>query len=98
MVVAPWEGSICSAHNNHNLQQASALNLAILRRCFSLVRDFLVFDNLPLIETAEAACSTAEITRQRRRPVAPSGIVIMSIAQGIIRGCGITVAWRIAER
>ena len=54
MVVAPWEGSICSARNNHNLQQGSALNLAILCRCFSLVRDFLVFDNLPLIETAEA--------------------------------------------
>ena len=30
------------------------MNLEILCRCFSLVRDFLVFDNLPLIETAEA--------------------------------------------
>jgi hypothetical protein len=32
----------------------SALNLKIFSRCFSLVRDFFVFDNLPLIETAEA--------------------------------------------
>jgi hypothetical protein len=32
----------------------SALNLQIFCRCFSLIRDFLVFDNLPLIETAEA--------------------------------------------
>jgi hypothetical protein len=30
-----------------------ALNLEILCRCFSLVRDFLVFDNLPLVEAAE---------------------------------------------
>jgi hypothetical protein len=86
MVVAPWEGSICSARNNHNLQQGSALNLAILCRCFSLVRDFLVFDNLPLIETAEAGLLDSRDHCQRRRPVAPSGIVIMSIAQGIVRG------------
>jgi hypothetical protein len=33
----------------------SALNLEILRRRFALVRDFLVFDDLPLIETAEAS-------------------------------------------
>jgi hypothetical protein len=32
----------------------SALNLEVLSRCFAPVRDFLVFDNLPLIETAEA--------------------------------------------
>ena len=33
---------------------SSALNLQIFRRCLSLVRDFLVLDNLTLIETAEA--------------------------------------------
>ena len=32
----------------------SALNLQIFRRCFSLVRYFLVFDNLPFIEVAQA--------------------------------------------
>ena len=32
----------------------SALNLEVLRRRFALVRDFLVFDDLPLIEAAEA--------------------------------------------
>ena len=32
----------------------SALNLNILCRCFALIRDFLVFDNLPFIETGEA--------------------------------------------
>jgi len=31
-----------------------ALNLKIFCRRFSLVRDFLIFDHLPLIETAEA--------------------------------------------
>jgi hypothetical protein len=31
----------------------SALNPEILCRCFAFVRDFVVFDNLPLIETAE---------------------------------------------
>jgi hypothetical protein len=34
--------------------RASALNLEMFCRCFSFVRDFLVFDNLPLIESAEA--------------------------------------------
>jgi hypothetical protein len=33
----------------------SALKLEVLCRRFSLVRDFLVFDDLPLIETAEAS-------------------------------------------
>jgi len=32
----------------------SALNLEVLSRSFAPVRDFLVFDDLPLIETAEA--------------------------------------------
>jgi hypothetical protein len=32
----------------------SALNLQIFCRCFSLVRYFLVFDTLPLIEAAQA--------------------------------------------
>jgi hypothetical protein len=31
----------------------AALNLQVLCRCFSPVRDFLVFDNLPFIEAAE---------------------------------------------
>ena len=86
MVVAPWEGSICSARNNHNLQQGSALNLAILCRCFSLVRDFLVFDNLPLIETAEAGLLDSRDNSPAPAPGSAVGIVIMSIAQGIVRG------------
>jgi len=32
----------------------SALNLKILRRCFALIRDFLVLDRLTLIQAAEA--------------------------------------------
>jgi hypothetical protein len=35
------------------LQTRSALNLEIFCRCFSLVGDFLIFDNLPFIEAAE---------------------------------------------
>jgi hypothetical protein len=33
---------------------SAALKLEMFCRCFSFVRDFLVFDNLPLIEAAEA--------------------------------------------
>ena len=33
----------------------SALKLEMLCRCFSFIRDFLVFDNLALIETAKAS-------------------------------------------
>src|ERR1700674_5445912 len=36
------------------LQARSAVNLEILRRCFALVGDFIVFDDLPLIQAAEA--------------------------------------------
>jgi hypothetical protein len=36
------------------LSARSALKLEMFCRCFSFVRDFLVFDNLPLIEAAEA--------------------------------------------
>jgi hypothetical protein len=43
-----------SAHQAHHALGKSALNLQIFCRCFSLVRNFLVFDNLLLIETAEA--------------------------------------------
>ena len=50
MVVAPWEGSICSARNNHNLQQGSALNLEILCQCFSLIRDFLNLNEGQVVE------------------------------------------------
>ncbi len=32
-----------------------ALNLKIFRRCFSLIGNFIVFDDLPLIQTAEAS-------------------------------------------
>src|SRR5689334_10333677 len=35
-------------------KRKSALNLEVLSRSFAPVRDFLVFDDLPLIETAEA--------------------------------------------
>ena len=38
----------------HALQTRSAVNLEILRRCFALVGDFIVFDDLPLIQPAEA--------------------------------------------
>jgi hypothetical protein len=31
------------------------LNLKIFRRCFSLIGNFIVFDDLPLIQTAEAS-------------------------------------------
>jgi hypothetical protein len=36
------------------LSARSALKLEMSCRCFSFVRDFLVFDNLPLIEAVEA--------------------------------------------
>ena len=39
----------------------SALNLEVLSRSVAPVRDFLVFGDLPLIETAEAGSSTAEM-------------------------------------
>ena len=74
------------------------MNLAILCQCFSLIRDFLVFDNLPLIETAEAGLLDSRDNSPAPAPGSAVGIVIMSIAQGIVRGCGIKVAWRIAER
>ena len=38
-----------------SLSARSALKLEMFRRCFSFVRDFLVFDNLPFIEAAEAS-------------------------------------------
>jgi len=41
-------------HTAMTVAARSALNLEILCRCFSFVRDFLVFDNLTLSETAEA--------------------------------------------
>ena len=53
VVVAARERSICSAHHSH-ISVRSAFNLEIFRRCFSFGRDFLVFDYLPLIESAEA--------------------------------------------
>src|ERR1700680_1035725 len=36
------------------LKSRSALTLEILRRCLALVGDFLVLDDLPLVQTAEA--------------------------------------------
>jgi len=53
VVVEARERSICSAHHSHTSVR-SAFNLEIFRRCFSFGRDFLVFDYLPLIESAEA--------------------------------------------
>jgi hypothetical protein len=52
-----FKAASMSAHQAQHLAVAlgkSALNVQIFCRCFSLVRNFLVFDNLPLIETAEA--------------------------------------------
>src|SRR5271170_2854983 len=40
---------------SQQLQETSALNLQILCRRFALVCDFFVFDDLPLIQTAEAS-------------------------------------------
>jgi len=40
---------------SQQLQKTSALNLQILCRGFALVCDFFVFDDLPLIQTAEAS-------------------------------------------
>jgi hypothetical protein len=45
--------SICGLHDSH-IPERSALDLEVLCRCFALVRDFVVFDNLPLIQSAEA--------------------------------------------
>ena len=42
-------------HTAMTVAARSALNLEILCRCFALVCDFLVFDDLPLIETGEAS-------------------------------------------
>ena len=43
------------------LSARSALKLEMFCRCFSFVRDFLVFDNLPLIEAAEASFLDSQI-------------------------------------
>ena len=47
----------------------SALNLEVLSRSFAPVRDFLVFDDLPLIETAEAGSfDRRDVDEQRLGP------------------------------
>jgi hypothetical protein len=38
-----------------SLGRRLAVNLKIFRRCFSLIGNFIVFDDLPLIQTAEAS-------------------------------------------
>ena len=51
--VVACEGSICGTHDSP-IPKISALNLEVLCRRFSFVRNFVVFDNLALIQIAEA--------------------------------------------
>jgi hypothetical protein len=52
------------------LSARSALKLKMSCRCFSFVRDFLVFDNLPLIEAVEAGFLDSRDMDKLRRPAA----------------------------
>jgi hypothetical protein len=54
------------------LSARSALKLEMFCRCFSFVRDFLVFDNLPLIEAAEASfLDSRDMVRRLSAPALP---------------------------
>ena len=70
-----------------------ALTLQILCRCFALVRDVLVFDDLPLIETAETGAlgaakeaATSQRLDSKRLDVSREGSYFYHLNDGLIPG------------